>query len=203
MVNKDDDTQLKIELLKIVDHILEEGYWDAEDGLLFEASGKKIKDLRERIKKEIELDSLSSDDLNSTIAQRIAERSGLQEVYISLYCSHGSVIKRWEAILNAIQNLGISRPIYKDENDVCSLVRSKANQENEAYAVVYIKQEDILESTEGMPMTDRFNHELLMVRDGVITPGNVAKFIHKTGTYLYQEGKLIKQGGAVERNEGD
>ncbi len=61
-----------------------------------------------------------------------------------------------------------TRPIYRSETDVKTMIRSKPNLPNEAYCVVRILREDIARPFTGVNPRDRLGHELLVLKERAI-----------------------------------
>lgn len=187
----DKELEAKRELIQILDDVLDEGVWTGS--LFLETSGKKIRDLRERLIKGFKLEEQQLIS-PSTAQSTSVSTTDILPVYIALYQSTGLNLKKWEALLNSINNFSSGRPIYKNEEDVKAFLRSKENQQNDAYALVHISQKDILPAAPNKPLQDRFGHQLLMVKEGAIKPQNIIRFIHITGEYTFKNGALVKKG---------
>ena len=185
-----DDLQAKRELIRILDEVLAEGVWTGS--LFLEASGEKIRDLRERLIKNFNLEQDLLSDPSTSVA---APADDTFPVYIALYQSAGQNIKKWETLLNAIDNFSSGRPIYKNEEDVQSFIRTKQNQQNDGYAVVYISEKDIVTLPANKQLFDRSGKELLTIKEGAIHPEKVVRFVHISGQYVLEKGTLVKDSG--------
>jgi intracellular multiplication protein IcmQ len=186
----DDNTKYAIAILKALNKTLDEGPWDSN--LFYKAIGQQIKDLRDKFKDDLNLDEILATGLPATIAKRVAQRSGLVEVFISLYLIQGSQINKWESLLYNITDRAITRPIYANEADAKAALRGAVNKQTEAYAAAYIKAEDILPPGENPPQ-DRFGHLLLTIRENAVTRDNITRLVHISGVYEYEHDKLIRQ----------
>ncbi len=184
----DEDTKINLELIKILDTAISEGKWDG--GLFFQAAGKKLRDLRDRIKSETNIDV--AQPVTQATVSTVMKYSGLIDVYVSLYCAEGTNINRWENILATISRQAITRPIYKKEKDVRDVISAKESKINDAYIIAYVNENSITKTLSGKPLVDRFGHELLVLKENSIIVDNIAKFIHSTGEYTYEKGKLLK-----------
>lgn len=191
MPELDDNTKYAIAILKALNKAVEEGPWDYN--LFYRAMGKQLRELRDKFKEDLNLEEILATGLPATIAKRIAQRSGLVEVFISLYLIQGSHINKWETLLYNIADRAITRPIYSNEADAKAALRGAVNKQNEAYAIAYIKAEDIFPPSENSPH-DRFGHLLLTIRENAITRDNITRLVHVSGIYEYEHGKLIRQG---------
>lgn len=184
----DEDTKINLELIKILDTAIAEGKWDG--GLFFQAAGKKLRDLRDRIKSETNIDV--AQPITQTTVNTVMKYSGLIDVYVSLYCAEGNNIQRWETVLSSISRQAITRPIYKKEKDVRDVISAKELKINDAYIIAYVTENSITKTLSGKPLVDRFGHELLVLKENSIVVDNIAKFIHSSGEYTYEKGKLLK-----------
>ena len=185
----DEETKLTLRLLKALDTAISEGSWDG--GLFFQAAGKKLRDIRDRIK-DLDIDIGAEASPASTAVTTVMKYSGLIDVYVSLYCSEGNNINRWETILTTISRQAITRPIYKKEKDVREVISAKDSKINDAYIIAYVSENSITKTLSGKPLLDRFGHELTVLKENSIIVDNIAKFIHVSGEYTYEKGKLVK-----------
>lgn len=179
-------------LLGTLDKALKEGPW--EKGLLFKTFGNKLKKHRDRLK--VMLNSDEKVDPNKPVpnlANRVAAREGMIEVSVALYCSDGSKMSRWESVLHTLSATIVSRPIYKKESDVVTMIRSKPKRVNEGYCLIYIDEKNIAKPFTGKNPEDKMGHELLVLKQGAIDAKNIVAFVHQTGVYNWSEGKLIKR----------
>ena len=186
----DEETKLTLRLLKALDTAIAEGSWDG--GLFFQAAGKKLRDIRDRIKQELDIDIGSDTSAPATAVTTVMKYSGLIDVYVSLYCSEGNNIQRWETILTTISRQAITRPIYKKEKDVREVISAKESKSNDAYIIAYVNENSITKTLSGRPLLDRYGHELLVLKENSIIVDNIAKFIHTSGEYTYEKGRLVK-----------
>lgn len=186
----DKDTKHSLELIRLLDETIANGQWDG--GLFFQAAGKKLRDLSEKLKQELDM-SEAQQPTPTEIIDYVKQKSGLVEVYISVYCSEGTNILRWESVLANLPKQVVGRPIYKREKDIKDIIASKENPINDAYVLAYISEMDILKpSFKEKALVDRFGHELVRLKDNMIKPENITKLIHLMGEYAYRNGKLVK-----------
>ncbi len=189
----DEDTKINLELIKILDTAISEGKWDG--GLFFQAAGKKLRDLRDRIKSETNIDV--AQPITQATVSSVMKYSGLIDVYVSLYCAEGNNMVRWESVLATISRQAITRPIYKKEKDVRDVISAKDAKTNDAYIIAYVNENSITKTLSGKPLVDRFGHELLVLKENSIIVDNIAKFIHTSGEYTYEKGKLVKLNSQI------
>lgn len=185
------DAQLARELLDALDEALKEGLW--EQGVLFQTIGKKLRLLRDRIKKDLCHEKISTTAPSSKRPNQFFEQSKLIPVYVSLYMVNGNNIQQWEKLLRTLASRTLTRPIYKQEEDVRKALRTKTMKVNDAYTKVYIDPQNILPPSDNNPLRDRHGYELLTLRPRAIKTSNIIEFMHKSGLYLFQKGKLLRQ----------
>jgi intracellular multiplication protein IcmQ len=181
-------------LVEILDEIIEKGHW--ENTLFLQATGKKLREFRERLKNELEFPThLQSSDEATFIHRYKSTRKATDEshlVFILIYCSEGSNVKQWENVISSLAAHSMTRPIYKNESDVQSVLRSKPNKQNDGYLALSISKNDISPHFTKKVPVDRYGNELVVLREGSIRQENIEYFIHLSGRYIYQNGKLIQ-----------
>lgn len=186
----DDETKYNLELIRALDQMIADGNW--EGGLFFQAAGKKLRALSAELKAELQL-AEEEQPSATDIVDYVKQKSGLLEIYISVYCIEGRNIKKWEIVLANLPRQVISRPVYKREKDIKETIHTKENPINDAYVVAYVTEMDILKpSFRDKALVDRFGHELLRLKDNALKSENITKLIHLTGEYVYRKGMLTK-----------
>ncbi|KTC68123.1 IcmQ protein [Legionella birminghamensis] len=177
------------DILKALDEAIESGPW--EESNFLRVIGKNLREIRENYSRSLSSSSAKNNS-NATLLNRVALRSGQQEVFIALYSSEGNNLQSWERILANLPRQVISRPIYTDEENVKFMIKSKENKLNEAYISVFINQSDILLLSADKTPQDKFGKPLLTLKDRAINLENINRFVHYSGTYKYMKGRLIK-----------
>lgn len=137
-----DEKEHYVELIRIFDKMIAEGNW--EGGLFFQVAGNKLKDFRDQLKKKINIDTGNSEPTPAEMANYIKQRSGLIEVYIALYSAEGNNLRKWEVVLSNLTRQLVNRPIYKREKDIQDIIKTKENPINDAYAIAYVSETDII-----------------------------------------------------------
>jgi len=199
--DKEEFKQLK-HVLHVLNKAIQKGPWDKT--VFLRATGKKLCELRDRFKAGLNLTPEEEAALESgttaesleipTISQPQANQI---QVYISLYNAAGNEIMNWERLLNSLGNSLITRPILKTEDDVRELIRSKVNKKNEAYVVAYIEDKDIIKPEGNDVPKDALGHELMMLKSGSIQLENIVRFVHTSGEYSFQKGRLVRVGDVI------
>lgn len=179
-------------LIAILDKIIEKGFW--EDTLFLQAAGKKLRELRERLKNDLDVSTESPE--TSTLFHRYTQRKIVtdkaQLVFILIYSAEGGNLKQWENIISSLTAHSMTRPIYTNEADVQAVIRSKPNKENDAYLAFSITDNDISPPFNNKVPVDRYGNELVVLKEGVIHSENVEYFVHVSGRYFFQSGKLVR-----------
>ncbi len=184
-------------VLEALDKAVEEGHWDK--GLLFQTIGKKLKQYRDRFRVLLESDDVVQPEGPVLhLANRVAERKGMVEVSIALYCSEGGDPRRWESVIHTLGATIVSRAIYKNEADVVRVIRSKPTRINEGYCKIYIQESSIAKPFTGQNPRDKMGHELLVLKQGAVSSSNIVCFIHQTGVYDWIDGRLVKRQDNIE-----
>lgn len=187
----DEELRKYLDILTALDKTIEEGPW--EETLFLRGIGKKLKEARERFVRDSGLDKYTDPSQTShPVAGLAAQDAQAIDVYVSLYQAEGVNIRKWAIILNSLPALSITRPIYKNEEDIQAAIRTKTYQINDAYAVVRINKDDMLKPTDDKPPVDRYGRELLVLREGAVRTENVVRFIHTSGVYQFRNGMLVK-----------
>ncbi|CEG58047.1 Dot/Icm secretion system protein IcmQ [Legionella fallonii] len=177
-------------ILKALNEAIEHGPWDKSNFL--KIIGKNLVEIRDDFVKQLGASSLQQIKAEAHLANRMALRSGQQEVYISLYCYEGSNMQSWERIVTNLPKQMISRPIYANEDDVKAIIKSKENKLNEAYVAIYINQSDILALPSDKLSVDKLGKTLLSLKDKSLNLDNISRFVHLSGVYSYTNGRLSK-----------
>lgn len=180
------------ELIDALDKAIDKGPW--EKGLIFQNIGKQLKDLREQCVTHLKVSAPTTQQARQR-SQRPAEASGdCRTVYISLYMSQGDDMSKWEKLLRNIQNQATTRPIYKDEEELRTMLRAKADKTNEAYVAIMVKNQDVMPPPSGDTPTDKLGHDLLILKPEAIKADNIVDFMHKSGHYAFENNQLSRLG---------
>lgn len=178
------------DLLKCFDDAIQQGPWDKSNYL--NALGKNLSDIRDKLALEFGAPSKAQIKTETIAANRMALRSGQQEIFVSLYSSDGSNLQFWEKIIANLPRQMISRPIYASEEHVQSIIKLKENKLNEAYVVIYINPNDIIPLHPDKALSDKLGNPLLALKDKTLNLENISRFIHLNMVYKYESGRLIK-----------
>lgn len=176
-------------ILQTFDTVLQDETWDKSNFLRVIA--KNIREIRDNFEKQAVGDNKVQAD--GHLANRIALRSGQQEIYISLYSSDGGNLLAWEKIINNLPKQTTSRPIYANERDIREAIKHKINPVNEAYVAVYINQSALLVLHEDKVPLDKLGKPLLSLKDKAVELDNIIRFVHDSGIYQWRAGRLVKQ----------
>ncbi len=177
-------------ILKALDEALTQGPWEATAFL--KMIGKQLRETREGFLNHTQAAGQGGGKMAAHLANRIALRSGQQEIFISLYSADGMNMTSWERIVMNLPKQMISRPVYASEEDVKTLIKTKINKINEAYVSLYISQSDILAMPSDKTLVDKLGVPLLSLKDRSLRLENINCFVHQSGVYQYVFGRLIK-----------
>lgn len=182
-----DDLEATSKLVSLLDELLKDDDW--ESSLLLRTTKKHLVALRDEAKQIV--DKLSGGaDLEANLQVSSSLEKDHIKIYISLYQSEGSNIKAWQRMLKSLANYSISRPVYNDEEQVREMIRSKPEIQRHAYAIVAIPQNGIIHLEK--PTVDKFNHELLTLKEGAVQLKNIIEFVHANEKrYVFRDDKLI------------
>lgn len=171
--------------LAAIDRVLQAGDW--ESSLFLRNTIKPIKALNEKI---IHLKTgLMSNNEAKTLVPAVP--AGMILVYVALFQTEGLNLSRWAMQIRSLAHYVQGRPIYRLEEAVQRMIRSKLDHSNDAYAVVAITPEMIM--SEAAPRVDRNGCELLMLTDHAIKEGQLIEFVHQDKRYCWLDNQLILQ----------
>ena len=189
---KDDITEEQSNaILHALDEALKKGPWD--DSYFLRVIGKNLQQIRDDFAKEVAAGKEERIQEQSSLTNRVSEDPNQQEVYVSLYTTGGSVLQTWERVIANLPRQIISRPVYANEEDLQRVIKSKENPVNEAFVAIYINQSDILSVAADKIPLDRFGKPLMMLKDKAINLLNISRFVHSSGVYTLQKGRLVKK----------
>lgn len=186
MAEPNQTVEILKQAIKTLDELLEKGVW--KGSLLLENSGKKIQAYRDEAQDILDdITGVKTQKEQEAINQAAGE---LLTIYVSVFQMNPNDMVAWQATLNSIGEYSMSRPIYLAEDHVQEMIRSRPDPSREAYVEVTIRKEDVLLPPSGKPALDRFDHELLNVRQGRVKPNNIKRFVHRNKVYHFQNGAL-------------
>ena len=188
---KDELSKQKIDaILTALDKVIDGNAWD--ESAFLRVIGKKLREARDEFVEQVNSSGEDKSKITSHLANRIALRTGQQEISILLYSSDGANLQSWERIVANLPRQMISRPIYANEDDVKAAIRVKENKLNEAYVSSYVSQTDILQMPADKAPIDKLGKPLLTLKDKSISLDNINYFVHSSGTYRLARGRLVK-----------
>jgi intracellular multiplication protein IcmQ len=176
-------------ILKALEDAIDNGPW--EESNFLRVIGKNLREIRDKFVGHMSLDPDKTKGA-SHLANRIALRSGQQEIFVALYSSDGNNIHSWERIIINLPKQMISRPIYAEEKDIKEIIKTKENKINEAYVSIYVSQTDLLPLSVDKTPLDKLGKPLLSLKDKSLKLDNINHFVHQSGVYKYFQGRLIK-----------
>lgn len=114
---------------------------------------------------------------------------GMIPVFISLFQTEGLNLDKWTMLVRYLSRYIQGRPIYREEEHVLKLIRRKIENNSDAYVVVAIKPEMIVDSSR----IDRNGCELLTLLDQAVQTQYIIEFVHQHKRYCLVENKLVLQ----------
>lgn len=178
-------------ILKALDDAIEHGPWDKSNFL--RVIGKNLQDIRDGFYSKTTPLNHREAKIAANIAGRLKLHNDQQEVFIALYSSDGANLQSWERIITNLPKQMISRPIYAAEDDVKNFIKTKDNKNNDAYASFYINPSDILMLPTEKTHLDKLGKSLLTLKDNALSLENFECFVHVSGEYQFEKGRLIKK----------
>ena len=191
----DEETKANLDILKALDEAIEKGPW--EHNLFFRGIGKKLRDIRDRFERELGLGELrnqlsgSSDKRNA--APTVTTSDQFTTVYISLYQAEGSNLQKWASVITNLTDNAISRPVYKNEEDIQAAIRAKEYKLNDGFIAVNVPHETLVKPFGDKPPLDRFGRELLVLKENAVKIENILYFVHVSGRYTLRGNTLVRQ----------
>ncbi len=190
MKNELTDQQIAA-ILKVLDEAIEQGPWDASNFL--KVIGKNLREARDQFSNQSNVLEQVKSKIEMHLAKQLAsQKSNKREIFVSLYSAHGTDLQSWERIIINLPKQMISRPIYDNEEDVKALIKTKENKMNEAYVSMYVGQHDVLLLSEDKTPVDKLGKPLLTLKDKSLCLDNINHFVHQSGIYYYDQGRLVK-----------
>lgn len=185
-----DPTQHNRQLLTYLDATISQGHW--KTGLFFQVIGKQLTAQRAYLADHLQLDASTKTKLKR--GEHLTEahiQSALEKVtlYLSLYQTGGEHLVRWQALLANIMAHSLGRPAYKDRADVEAFIRTKPSQENDAYVVVSVSPNLILQGS--MAQNDKQGRPIVTLKKGALHPEDILEFVHMGKRFEYVDGRLI------------
>lgn len=171
-----------------IDRILAAGDWDSS--LFLRSVIKPVKRLQEEAKAVI--GNAETNVANPAAAGVVA--SDHKVIYVSLYQAQGQSIAQWRMQLRTIDKHMVGRSIYLSEAGIKKMIRTKVNSQNDAYAILQVKEEAFQESAFiGQQRVDRNGENLVVLKPGAVSMDNVIGFVHEKKYYSFVNGCLKKR----------
>ena len=188
--------EVRDQLLNAIDEATSNGQWQVS--LFYKNILKQLTELRAYVVSKLgEAQAPKTSGIDGLPAQVITSQStmddwaeGYEKVYVSLYQFAGERMDRWLNMVKLLPEHYVGRPIYRQLEHIQEWIRSKRCRA-EAYAIVWVKTENIIPCTETAPQ-DRFGHEFLTLKAGSIRLENLVAFVHDGKSYRLVEEQLVE-----------
>jgi len=112
-----------------------------------------------------------------------------EKCFISLYQNKGHDLKQWALQLASIDKYMMGRPIYRNEADVQKVLRLKLSQAQEAYVVVAVDRNKMID--QGVKRQDRMGNDLVTLPMGSVKAENILEFVHVGRRYGFANNTLV------------
>lgn len=188
-----DDKELKEKIQKLVldtiqvDKELRDQY---QIGEKFKFIRDRLTALKDRIEGELQAIQQDSDSKNSIAEDEVV-------VYVYLYNAQGLVFNTWQKMISpsVFYEYSVNRPIYVNQADVESFIRSRSNKFQHAFLAIVIKKEEMLVSLEGAEsLKDQVGNPLIKIKEGCLQIQKMISFMHQDHQYVLNDlGQLIKK----------
>ena len=179
--------------LQILDRLITDSEWN--ESSFYRAMGNKLRDIRDNLSNSISCKA-DNEQLASHMVNRIALRSGQQEIFVGLYSTDGTNFKTWERIIANLPGQMISRPIYAQESQVQEIIKTKEKPENEAYVSIYVNQNSFLTVSEDKVPVDKLGQTMLILKNNSINLDSIHVFVNMLKRYQYLKGRLVASIGS-------
>lgn len=183
---------LKDKLLAALDKLIEKGHWD--QSLFYKNILKRLHALRQSIidSLEDEQDAFAS---SSSLPEIPLQKEDYRRMYVAVYQTEGERMDRWLYLVKNLPSFSISRPVYGEEAHAEELMRAKRGR-NDAYVILWVKEQDILSPLSGALPFDRFHHALYTLKPTGVKLENLIEFVHDGKRYFFHKGQFVlKEGG--------
>ncbi|MCX7115207.1 MAG: Dot/Icm secretion system protein IcmQ [Gammaproteobacteria bacterium] len=180
--------QQEKEITQILDEAADSPVWQKSNFL--RVMGKQLHQVRDTFKNMI---GQAANAANTTAVTTKASDDKQVELFIYLYSTKGLDMTTWEHILVNLPSQLVSRPIYTDEKNIKTWIRSKPTPNNEAYIRVTVSERFIMTLPDGKGPVDRLKQPLITIRGFPLDSNYKATFVHITGEYEYFHGHLTKK----------
>lgn len=115
-------------------------------------------------------------------------------VYVYLYNAQGILVPTWRKMVapSVLYEYSVNRPIYANQADIDSVIRSKADKHQHAYLAIAVKKADVITLADTTSQ-DAQNYPLVRVREGGFSHDHILFFKHNGHQYrVTEENELIK-----------
>jgi intracellular multiplication protein IcmQ len=187
--NKLSDEQIEAVLAAFQD-ALDQGPWASSS--LLRVLGKKLQGIHDDFEAQVHLKKKAVTVKESQHHSQKKPDPTQQEIFVSLYSTDGGQLKSWEQILITLPKQMLSRPIYAEEEAIKKAIKTRDNQVNEAYLVIYINKQSLLTVPDDRTPKDRLGSPLLILKNNALSLDKIVRFVHLDNVYTYARGRLTQ-----------
>ncbi len=170
------------------DKAIDSNIWDKNS--LLKKHKKKLQLLKDKFVSEIDIDNYMKKEKNLS-NKKPKNRTGQLKIFISLYNPEDDNLEKWFLVIQGVINSVITRPVYRVEDDIKSVINSGDESAHEGYIVVYVNNSDLINAQDTNVPHDDLGNELSVLRDNCIKKDNIIAFVHNAQSYALKEKKLI------------
>ncbi len=192
MATLEENKDILKKLIKLIDELLNSDDWNK--GIYLQTISGKIKELRQEANALVE-EIAGSENVGAVGAA--SKSTGFINIFVSLYQADAKNLMMWARTLKRINEFSTSRPVYRNEDSIKQLIRARPDPTKEGYAIVHVKETDLIKPYSGKQLADRFGNELLTIREGAIKSENISKFVHGVNVYKYENGELTLESSTT------
>lgn len=185
--------EINRELVAVLESLLKEGEWEAS--LFLQAASKRIHSLHDQAKALLK-QSIGNAAINSSESSA-ASNVKRSKVFISLYQADSRDLTKWQMLLNNLAEVSMSRPIYRQQEEIEKMIRYKEDSSKEAYVAINVEDSKLIQAETQHVQKDRSGFELVVLKEGAIQRSNIVEFVHGQQRYKFVDGMLKQIANSV------
>jgi len=177
------------EVVQHIDRCLHDANWEVS--LFFKGLAGQFRDLQTKLQQGLDqVKNHGTEKLSLDLTP-----PNMRKVFVLLYLTDGNNLKKWVSLLSNLSTISIGRPVYQNEQQIQSLIRSKPDARFDAYVAVYVNEKEVIEPLGKIIPKDKLGNELLTLREGAIKPQYIIEFVRLISRpeqrYHFIDGELL------------